>query len=59
MSDSEDGDLRMLFPHQVDVIEDVGDVVVDRLDVHSMPVALPVSDCFAETKKRKILLQLF
>ena len=40
VSDGKDGYLRMLFSHQVDVIEYVRDVFVDRLDVNSVPVAL-------------------
>jgi hypothetical protein len=45
VSDSEDWDLRMLLPHQLDVIEDVVDVVVDRLDVNAVPIAHSVSNC--------------
>lgn len=56
VADGEDGYLRMFFSHQVDVIEDVSDVVVDRLDVNSVPIALSVSDC--RQKEKKTSLQL-
>jgi hypothetical protein len=35
----------MLFAHQLDVIEDVVDVVIYRLDVNAVPIAHSVSNC--------------
>ena len=41
----------MLFSHQLDVIEDVIDVVVDRLDVDAVPIAHSMSNCVDSQQK--------
>ena len=53
VSDSEDWDLRMLFSHQLDVIEDVIDVFFDRLDVNAMAIAHSVSNCVDSQQKNR------
>jgi hypothetical protein len=53
MSDSKDWNLWMLFSHQLDVIEDVIDVVVNRLDVDAVPIAHSVSNCVDSQQKNR------
>ena len=48
----------MLFSYQLDVIEDVIDVVADRLDVDTVPIAHSMTNCVDSQQKsrRKPLL---
>lgn len=48
MPDSKDGYLRMLFSHQLNVIQDVRDVFFNGFDVNAVPIAHSMSNCVIE-----------